>query len=138
MLQFPDRERVSAAEILDLESGNWSPIQTPRRSPKTLERVRSGRKRFGDLFLMPYYGSGSGKTGRDINRPLGTITTRDRWAIVWGDRMRMLTKEEVRKAMGFPDGTKLPSQHKLAVHLLGNAVCPPVERDILLAVEAAA
>lgn len=51
-----------------------------------------------------------------------------------GDRMRMLTVDECRRAMGFPDGYLLPDQHKAAVHMLGNAVVPAVARDILVAI----
>ncbi len=51
-----------------------------------------------------------------------------------GDRMRMLTVDECRRAMGFPDDYQLPAQHKAAVHMLGNAVVPIVARDILSAI----
>jgi len=37
-----------------------------------------------------------------------------------------------------PDGYKLPADHKEAVHLLGNAVCPPQARDLILAIQEAA
>ena len=72
--------------------------------------------------------------GRSLDRPIGTITTRDRWAIVDGDRMRMLSAHECRAAMGFPADYILPDQHRLAVHMLGNAVCPPVARDVINAI----
>ena len=49
--------------------------------------------------------------------------------------MRMLTASEARAAMGFPDGYLLPADHKTAMHMLGNAVCPPVARDILTALK---
>ena len=88
--------------------------------------------------MAPYYGSGSGETGRSLNRPLGTITTRDRWSVIDGDRMRMLTAHECRAAMGFPDDYRLPGQHREAVHLLGNAVCPPVAADLIHAIREAA
>lgn len=130
-LKMPDKESKSALDIINLNSGNWSKIDKPGRSKNTLARIKRGREKFGDLFVMPYYGSGSGLTGRDINRPLGTLTTRDRWAIVNGGDMRMLTKEEVKRGMGFPNETQLPDNHKLAVHLLGNAVSPPVITDLL-------
>jgi DNA (cytosine-5)-methyltransferase 1 len=100
--------------------------------------VAAGRAKFGRRFVMPYYGSGSGLTGRSITRPLGTITTVDRWALVDGDSMRMLTAAENRGAMGFPDDYRLPAQHRAAVHMLGNAVCPPVARDVIAALRAAA
>lgn len=48
-------------------------------------------------------------------------------------KMRMLTASECRDAMGFPADYKLPAQHREAVHLLGNAVCPPVARAIVAA-----
>lgn len=38
--------------------------------------------------------------------------------------------------MGFPPGYRLPAQRALAVHLLGNAVCPPVARTVLEALRA--
>lgn len=66
-------------------------------------------------------------------RPLGTVTTRERWALVEGDRMRMLSVPEYRAAMGFRSDYVLPTGRKLATHLLGNAVCPPVARDIVTA-----
>lgn len=137
-LQLPRHEHIGADSFIDFSSGNWSPIQRPGRSPATLKRIAAGRARFGDRFLAPYYGTGSGETGRSLARPIGTITTRDRWAVIDGDRMRMLTAQECRAAMGFRPDYILPEQHRLAVHMLGNAVCPPVMRDILNAIKEAA
>ena len=43
----------------------------------------------------------------------------------------MLSRWECRDAMSFPAGYQLPDNHRLAVHLLGNAVCPrPVAKII--------
>lgn len=67
-----------------------------------------------------------------------TITMRDRWAIIDGDRMRMISVTEASRAMGFPDDYILPEQNKLAMHMLGNAVCPPVARDVISAIRRAA
>jgi len=58
--------------------------------------------------------------------------------VIDGDRMRMLSADECRAAMGFPSGYRLPSTHKEAVHLLGNAVCPPVACDLITAIKEAA
>lgn len=138
MLQLPQREHVPAASIIDFDAPNWSPVEKPGRSEATLRRIANGRRAHGDRFVMPYYGSGSGTTGRSLKRPLGTITTLDRWAVVDGDRMRMLSANECRAAMGFPSDYVLPAQHRTAVHLLGNAVCPPVARDIIQAIREAA
>ena len=137
-LQIPMGQHIPARAFVDFDSGKWSAIQKPGRSAATIARVRAGRERFGERFIMPYYGSGSGLTGRSLDRPIGTITTRDRWAIVDGDRMRMLSRFECRDAMSFPDTYQLPDNHRLAVHLLGNAVCPEPVKQILQAVEAAA
>jgi DNA (cytosine-5)-methyltransferase 1 len=117
--------------ILDFDSGPWGPIHKPGRSAATLRRVANGRAQFGKQFVMPYYGSGSGLTGRSLDRPLGTVTTRDRWALVDGDQMRMLTVAEYRRAMGFPDGYDLPATRSEAIHLLGNAVPPPLAKYVI-------
>jgi DNA (cytosine-5)-methyltransferase 1 len=137
-LRLQLREHVAALSVVDFEAGRWSPINRPGRSLRTLARIASGRQRHGQRFVAPYYGSGSGDTGRSLGRPLGTITTRDRWAVIDGDRMRMLTADECRAAMGFPAGYRLPAAHKDAVHLLGNAVVPLVAADIINALRVAA
>lgn len=137
LLSLPRRAHQPARSIIQFEAGNWSPVQKPGRSAARIAQWARGRERYGDRFVMPYYGSGSGLTGRSLDRPLGTITTRDRWAVVDGDKMRMLSVSEIRAAMGFPDDYQLPDSHKLAVHLLGNAVVPVVARDLIEAVQAA-
>lgn len=43
----------------------------------------------------------------------------------------MLTVPELRAAMGFPSTYWLPKRQDLAIHLLGNAVCPPVATWLL-------
>jgi DNA (cytosine-5)-methyltransferase 1 len=137
-LRLPRREHVPIGSVLDFSAGSWAPIERAGRSPKTLQRTASGRQRFGDRFVMPYYGSGSGLTGRSLERPLGTVTTRARWAVVDGHRMRMLSTDETRAAMGFRAGYQLPASNAEALHLLGNAVSPPVASDLVSALRAAA
>lgn len=136
MLQFPVRDRVPASSFIDFTAGKWQPIEKPGRAPATLARIASGRRVHGGRFISSYYGNEKG--GRSIARPIGTITTRDRHAIIDGDRMRMLSVQEGRAAMGFPESYRLPDQQRLAIHMLGNAVCPPVARDVIQAVRAAA
>lgn len=137
-LDLPKRPHVGIGKIIEWDSNKWSLINKPGRSTATLHRIAAGRQRFGDRFVAPYYGSGSGTTGRSLDRPVGTITTRDRWAVIDGDRMRMLQKTEVRAAMGFRNTYILPPTHKDAVHMLGNAVSPPVVTDFLNAIRAIA
>lgn len=137
-LELPRHDLIGAAKIIDFDAGKWSQIERPGRSTATLARIRSGRLRHGSRFVVPYYGSGSGETGRCLSRPLGTITTRDRWAVIDGDRMRMISVPEARAAMGFPSDYLLPDKPREAMHMLGNAVCPPVARDIINAIRIAA
>ncbi|WP_191237465.1 DNA cytosine methyltransferase [Cobetia marina] len=135
-LNLPKLDHLPAASFIDFEAGRWQPIEKPGRAAATLERVRAGRATHGERFLISYYGNT--KTGRSLERPIGTITTRDRWAIVDGDRMRMLSRWECRSAMSFPDNYQLPDNHRLAVHLLGNAVCPTPVSHIIKALQQAA
>ncbi|ORL65007.1 DNA cytosine methyltransferase [Pseudomonas putida] len=138
MLQLPQERHVPAASFLDFDGGRWSPIEKPGRAQATLDRVRNGRQRFGDRFIMPYYDKGSGTTGRDINRPIGAITTLDRWALVDGDRMRMLSASEALAAMSFPANTLKPDNHRLTMHMAGNAVPPLAGQRVIEALLEAA
>lgn len=135
-LRLPARQHVGSAEIIDFNAGNWSAINRPGRALSTLARVDEGRKHHGARFVTAYYGNERG--GRSLSRPLGTITTRDRWAVIDGDRMRMVSVEECRRGMGFPDSYQLPSRQKDAMHMLGNAVVPVVACDVINALRKAA
>lgn len=129
VIASPSREHSPATTIIDFDAGRWSEVKRPRRAAATLERYFHGRINFGKRFVFSYYGNT--RTSRSIDRPLGTITTRDRWAIVDGDRMRMLTVNEARAAMGFPAGYALPKNNRIAMHMLGNAVCPDAAEYVI-------
>jgi DNA (cytosine-5)-methyltransferase 1 len=128
-LQLPKRGHVPASSLIDFTAGTWSPIDRPGRAASTLARITAGRQRHGDRFLTAYYGNERG--GRSLDRPIGTITTRDRWAVIDGDRMRMLSVAEAKAAMGFPSCYQLPANSREAMHMLGNAVCPPAANDFI-------
>ncbi|MCY1549226.1 DNA (cytosine-5-)-methyltransferase [compost metagenome] len=138
MLELHRRQHVPAASFLDFDAGNWSPIDKPGRAAATLARVANGRARFGERFIMPYYGAGSGLTGRCTSRPIGTITTLDRWALVRGDEMRMLSADEALAAQTFPPDTLRPKQHRLTMHMAGNAVPPLAGQRVIEALLEAA
>lgn len=135
-VQQPSAAHVPVSAVLDFGAGKWSQVEKPGRADATLRRVENARRTFGDTFVMPYYKSGSGLTGRSMHRPLGTVTCKDRWAVVSGDRMRMLTVNEYRAAMGFPEGYALPETRHDAIKALGNAVCPAVSRWAVQQVQA--
>lgn len=137
-LRLPRRPHRAAGEVIDFQAGRWSPIARPGRSQRTLARIAAGRRQFGQRFLAPYYGSGSGETGRSLERPIGTLTTRARWAVIDGDRMRMVSAVEGRKLMGFPADYALPANEAQAWHLIGNAVAPAVACDVIQALREAA
>lgn len=98
----------------------------------TRTRIDRGRSRFGRRFIAQYYSND--RYGRSIDRPLGSITTRDHHALVDGEWMRMLTIDEKRRAMGFPDEYILPKSKQQASKMLGNAVVPPVAAAVVRAV----
>lgn len=135
-LDLPRREYVPAETIVEFDAGRWAPIVRAGRSAATLARIAAGRQQHGDRFLIAFYGNERG--GRSLQRPIGTITTRDRWAVIDGDRMRMLSVPEARRAMGFRSSYQLPERQRDAMHMLGNAVCPPVVRDCVNALREAA
>jgi DNA (cytosine-5)-methyltransferase 1 len=122
----PKAKHIPIGDVVRFDRGEWSPVDKPGRAPATLARVADGRRRYGAQFVMPYYSLGSGITGRPLDRPVGTITTISRWALVDHDRMRMLLVDELRAAMGFRADYVLPAVKREAEKMLGNAVAPPV------------
>lgn len=137
-LRLPKREHAAASSVIDFAAGRWALINRPGRSAKTLARIAAGRHAHGARFLAPYYGSGSGETGRSLDRPIGTLTTRARWAVIDGDRMRMVLAAEGRALMGFPADYRLPANEAQAWHLIGNAVAPTVACDVIQSLREAA
>jgi DNA (cytosine-5)-methyltransferase 1 len=135
-LRLPTVEHVPAASIIDFDAGRWSPIERPGRAAATLARIANGRRQHGDRFLRAFYGAPKG--GRGLERPIGTITTRDRWAVIDGDRMRMVSVEEARRAMAFRASYQLPANGREAMHMLGNAVPPLAAQRVIEALKAAA
>jgi len=125
-LKLPKQPHVPVRGFLEFLKHPWNPIHRPGRSEATLRRIENGRREHGNCFVMPYYGSGSGTTGRSVDRPLGTLTTKARWGLVLDDRMRMLQPSEVRSIMGFPPTYQLPKSKTLANFVMGNAVTPPL------------
>jgi DNA (cytosine-5)-methyltransferase 1 len=107
-------------DVIRWDEGAWNPVA--EKVEATRARVARGRAAFGRRFVMPYNGSGSGLTGRSLDRPLGTVTAADRWGVVDGDHMRMLTVAELTAAMDFPAGYALPPKREDATKMLGNAI----------------
>lgn len=111
-------------------------------------------------LVTPYYGNSA--TAQPTAAALGTVTTRDRFALVMrtittaghqsliipGDieaakaqvddcYFRMLEPSEAARAMAFPDTYEWAGNRRERTRLAGNAVTPPAARDIVGAVAAA-
>lgn len=137
-LQQPTAAHVPASTCIEWDTGSWSDIRKPGRAQATIDRWEAGRLNHGARFLTPFYGSGSGKTGRSLNRPIGTLTKRDRWALHDGDRMRMLTVREQLALQGFDREYDFGDlARKWAVHMIGNSVPPPMAAEVISQVMAA-
>lgn len=112
----------------------FTPLDNGRRAPKTIERALRAVSAVGAdrEFLMVYYGSDGAGGFQTLDRPLRTITTLDRFALVRpncvGHEMRMLQPPELAAAMGFPPSYRFPNEatRRDCIKLIGNAVCPPV------------
>lgn len=135
-LKIPALPHEPASTVIDFDAGDWTLITD--KVPATQARVSRGRREFGERFVMPYYGGGSGLTGRSLHRPIGTITTKNRWGVVDGKRMRMASREENRDFMGFGVDSILPAGVTEATFMLGNGVVPIVARDYINAIRKAA
>jgi DNA (cytosine-5)-methyltransferase 1 len=132
-----------ARDIVNLNGTyRMSPVDNGRRAAKTIARAQCGIQSVGrDIpFLIVYYGSdGDGSRGwQKLDDPLRTVTTLDRFALVKpglsgeGPVMRMLQPTELQAAMGFQETFKLNHGNRRdKIHLLGNAVCPPVMKTII-------
>jgi DNA (cytosine-5)-methyltransferase 1 len=87
-------------------------------------------------FLLVYYGTDGAGGWQALGRPLRTITTLDRFALVRpngdGHEMRMLQPPELAAAMGFPKDYVWPeTARRNKIKMIGNAVCPPVMQAIV-------
>lgn len=127
--------------------GDAAYLSTPVTEPlRTL--TTSGHQsliQWGDM-LIPYYGNGS---ARPVTDPIGTFSTRDRWALlgvpdqppaieepvpdVADCTFRMLTPREIAAGMAFAPGYLMLGTNREQVAGLGNAVVPPAAEVIVSA-----
>ncbi|MCO6455539.1 MAG: DNA cytosine methyltransferase [Pirellulaceae bacterium] len=142
--RFYRKKNATVSAILRrAKQGNWSydysPLDNGKRAQKTIERAERAIQSVGQdqEFVMVYYGSDGAGGFQTLDRPLRTVTTLDRFAIVRpncvGHEMRMLQPPELALAMGFPPNYRFPASatRRDCIKLIGNAVCPPVMRAIV-------
>jgi DNA (cytosine-5)-methyltransferase 1 len=143
---FPQRSsgrKATAKSILTIgpSKGKQWPFRHLRKgvhADATLERANRAFEALGHdaEFIMVYYGSDGAGGFQQMERPLRTVTTLDRFAYVrpnnHGHEIRMLQPVELAAAMGFPATHLWPvSSRRDKIRLIGNAVCPPVMAAII-------
>ncbi|HVQ40109.1 MAG TPA: DNA cytosine methyltransferase, partial [Pyrinomonadaceae bacterium] len=130
----------NASKIVNLNGRyNWTPVKKSKRAKATVERFERGIAVVGKNkpFLLVYYGSDHAGGWQPLDRPLRTITTVDRFAVVkpdpeHGHVMRMLQPPELQAAMGMPPKMKFKAgSRRDRIKMIGNAVCPPVMREVV-------
>lgn len=134
-------EKAQISQYINLNGAyHYNPLITEKRAKATLDRAQRAIDRLGknEPFLLVYYGTDKAGGWQRLDMPLRTITTVDRFALVKpgengnGHVMRMLQPAELKLAMGFPERFRLArGTRRNKVHLLGNAVCPPVMQTII-------
>jgi DNA (cytosine-5)-methyltransferase 1 len=138
-IKRPRRKRKHVTDILD-PPGKWgtTSLYSPKRAKPTLERAERGFAEVGKRasFLLVYYGTDGCGGWQRLDRPLRTITTVDRFALVEpgddGHQMRMLQVPELKRAMGFrTDYVMNHGTRRENIKILGNGVCPPVMEAIV-------
>lgn len=117
--------------------GVWRPIHAVK--PGKQARILRGQERFGvrgrfigqDVSLSTRAKAAS---GIPLTEAIRTITCQDQWWVSKGrGYSRPLTERETARAMGFPEWYTWPqtATREEIITGLGNAVCPPVARDII-------
>ena len=140
VIRAPRRKVRTARNIIDQNGTyNYSPLRTKRRATATIERAERAISNVGSNspFLIVYYGTDHAGGWQSLDVPLRTITTLDRFAFAKptesGHVMRMLQPEELKLAMGWPKKYKLNhGTRRDKVKMIGNAVCSPVMKHIII------
>jgi DNA (cytosine-5)-methyltransferase 1 len=130
-ISLPEYEPVTARSFIDLnfDGHNWDLVSN--KVPATQLRVANGRKKYGDVFLDASYGSA--RTGRSIDKPLGTVTTVNKHYLVMGEYIRPLNVKELATAQSFSDDYIWPKGVTDTKAMIGNAVPPAMAKEVTLA-----
>lgn len=139
-MDYERKKQKHAHSIIDWsDKYAFSPLYKEGRAIPTLERAERAFNELGknEPFLIVYYGTDKGGGWQSLGRPLRTITTLDRFALVKpttkGHMMRMLQPEELKIAMGYGKDFNLDvgTTRRNKIKLMGNGVCPPVMEAII-------
>ncbi|WP_299022235.1 DNA cytosine methyltransferase [uncultured Photobacterium sp.] len=135
-LQLPKREHVAARSFIDTNMAGHEWDLVANRVEATKRRIRNGRRQFGEIFLDAAYGTA--RSGRSIDKPLGTVTTNNKHSLVIGDKIRPLNITELAAAQTFEPYYQWPKSKTLTKMMIGNAVPPLMAKEVTTAVLKAA
>lgn len=100
--------------------------------PATLRKIAEGNNRYpGQMWILGYYGCA---TYTPVTRPLPTITTHERFALIDNRTRhtgyRMITNQEAAAAQGFPESYRLTGNKTEVTTQIGNSVPPALARAV--------
>ncbi|TDB87279.1 DNA cytosine methyltransferase [Actinomadura sp. KC216] len=123
--------------------GDAGQMCTPVAEPLRTQTANSKQSLItSEHLLVPYYGNG---TARPAGEPIGTLPTRDRYALAEGTAQgaaevdlddvlfRMLEPHEIGAAMAFAPDYIVLGNKRQRVRQYGNAVTPPVAEVLVSA-----
>lgn len=125
---------LGAIDILDPDAGRLLRDRPRPLAKRSMERVEATLDRYPDAqrMIVSYYGASA--VGKPASEPIGTLTTRDRHAVITrtpqGIAYRMLNTAEQARAMGFGDHYRWAGTQADITKQIGNAVVPAAARDI--------
>jgi DNA (cytosine-5)-methyltransferase 1 len=128
-LHLPKRSIEPAfAPHLEVDAGNWKHVADT--TDQVRARIAKGRRNCGPTFLSQHV---TGHPGVPLSEPIRTITTKDQWIFVDGDRYRPLTLRELARGMSFRDSFRWPNgaTRTDTVKALGNAIPPKMARTFV-------
>jgi len=144
-----DHHAVVSAHLLSLKGS--SRRHQDMRAPAPTVCAGGTHSALVAALIAPYYGSGSGLTGRDVRDPSPTVTSKQRLQlitvqiegqsyVVTDIGMRMLQPRELYRAQGFPDEYIIAPEYNgkpltkgAQVRMCGNSVPPPFSRALITA-----
>lgn len=131
VLKLPSFDRVGIGSVFDAKANRWGLVsRMPAEARRRIARARERNPR--GMIVVRYT---TDDIGRALDEQLGTVTTKHQVAWVRrgprGDERRMFTSREYLRALGFPEAYQLTGLVSHDVELLGNAVSPPVMREIV-------
>lgn len=134
-LVIPRRAVGSIPAVGDVLDDSPGPeLLSKPRAEATMRRIAATLSRYPHAarWIISYYGAS--KVGKPVTAPCGTLTTKDRHAVLTDVdgtlHYRMLNNAEQARVQGFPDTYQWHGTGEDITKQIGNSVVPAVARDI--------